>query len=245
MSLAGRKALVTGGASGIGKACAKQLALNGAKVVIADVDLAAATELAQEINGEVWQVDLSKPAELDARLDFDILINNAGIQTVSSIEDFDPQRFQFMIDLMLVTPFMLTRACLPHMYKNKWGRIVHISSIHGVRSSPFKSAYVTAKHGIEGLSKVIAQEGGPHGVTSNCVNPAYVRTPLVEKQIGDQAKVHGIPEQDVIENIMLTKNYIKRLIEPEEVAKLVGFLCSDDASMITGGTHMIDGGWSL
>lgn len=245
MNLQDKRALVTGGASGIGRACAIELASRGAKVTVADVDLVAASALAQEIDGEVWEVDLSRPVELDIRLEFDILVNNAGIQTVSPIEDFDPKRFQFMIDLMLVSPFMLTRACLPHMYKNGWGRVIHISSVHGIRSSPFKSAYITAKHGIEGLSKVIAQEGGPHGVTSNCVNPAYVRTPLVEKQIADQAKVHGIDETEVIEKIMLSKNYIKRLVEPSEVAKLVGFLCSDEASMITGASHVIDGGWSL
>lgn len=245
MSLKNKKALVTGGASGIGKACAIELASQGAKVTVADVDLTAASSLAKDISGEVWEVDLSRPNDLDIRLDFDILVNNAGIQTVSPIEDFDPQRFQFMIDLMLVTPFMLTRACLPHMYENGWGRVIHISSVHGLRSSPFKSAYITAKHGIEGLSKVIAQEGGPHGVTSNCVNPAYVRTPLVEKQIADQANVHGIEESEVIEKIMLSKNYIKRLVEPSEVAKLVGYLCSDDAAMITGASHVMDGGWSL
>lgn len=245
MNLSGKKALVTGGASGIGRACALELASLGAKVTIADVDLASSIALAKEIAGETWEVDLSKPAELDVRLDFDILVNNAGIQTVSPIEDFDPKRFQFMIDLMLVSPFMLTRACLPHMYSKGWGRVIHISSIHGIRSSPFKSAYITAKHGIEGLSKVIAQEGGPHGVTSNCVNPAYVRTPLVEKQISDQAKVHGIEESEVIEKIMLSKNYIKRLVEPAEVGKLVAFLCSDEASMITGASHVMDGGWSL
>lgn len=245
MNLENKRALVTGGASGIGRACAIELAARGAKVTIADVDAEAAQNLATEIGGNVWQVDLSKPAELVERLEFDILINNAGVQTVSPIEDFDPDRFRFMIDLMLVSPFMLTRACLPHMYAAGWGRIVHISSVHGIRSSPFKSAYITAKHGIEGLNKVIAQEGGPHGVTSNCVNPAYVRTPLVEKQIADQARVHGIDEASVISDIMLSKNYIKRLVEPEEVAKMVGFLCSDDAVMITGSTHVIDGGWSL
>jgi 3-hydroxybutyrate dehydrogenase len=245
VNLSSKTALVTGGSSGIGRACAIELASRGAKVTIADVDIAAAKELAKEISGDVWEVDLSVPEGLEQRLEFDILINNAGVQTVSPIEDFDPKRFQFMINLMLVSPFMLTRACLPHMYSKGWGRIVHISSIHGVRSSPYKSAYVTAKHGIEGLSKVIAQEGGLHGVTSNCVNPAYVRTPLVEKQIADQAKIHGIDPSEVIETVMLTKNYIKRLVEPEEVAKLVGYLCSDDASMITGASHIIDGGWSL
>lgn len=245
MNLSGKRALVTGGASGIGKACAQELSRLGAHVTIADVDQDSAQELAQQLAGEFWKVDLSEPMNLDTPLEFDILINNAGIQTVSPIQDFDPQKFQFMINLMLVTPFMLTRACLPHMYSQKWGRIIHISSVHGIRSSPYKSAYITAKHGIEGLSKVIAQEGGEHGVTSNCVGPSYVRTPLVENQIREQALAHGIAESEVIEKIMLSKNSIKRLLEPSEVAKLVSFLCSDDASMITGSSYTIDGGWSL
>jgi 3-hydroxybutyrate dehydrogenase len=245
MTLAGKRALVTGGASGIGRACAEELASHGAHVTVADVDSVAGSELATKLNGEFWELDLSRPLEIADRLDFDILVNNAGIQTVSPIQDFDPKKFQFMIDLMLVAPFMLTRACLPGMYEKGWGRVIHISSVHGLRSSPYKSAYITAKHGIEGLSKVIAQEGGPHGVTSNCINPGYVRTPLVEKQIADQARTHGIAESEVIDKIMLSKNYIKRLVEPAEVAKLVSHLCSDDAAMITGSSQVIDGGWSL
>jgi 3-hydroxybutyrate dehydrogenase len=245
MTRAGKRALVTGGASGIGKACAEELASWGAHVTVADVDFAAGSDLATKLNGEFWELDLSRPLELADRLDFDILVNNAGIQTVSPIQDFDPRKFQFMIDLMLVAPFMLTRACLPGMYEKGWGRVIHISSVHGLRSSPYKSAYITAKHGIEGLSKVIAQEGGPHGVTSNCINPGYVRTPLVEKQIADQARTHGIAESEVIDKIMLSKNYIKRLVEPAEVAKLVSHLCSEDAAMITGSSQVIDGGWSL
>jgi 3-hydroxybutyrate dehydrogenase len=245
MTRAGKRALVTGGASGIGRACAEELASWGAHVTVADVDFAAGSDLATKLNGEFWELDLSRPLELADRLDFDILVNNAGIQTVSPIQDFDPRKFQFMIDLMLVAPFMLTRACLPGMYEKGWGRVIHISSVHGLRSSPYKSAYITAKHGIEGLSKVIAQEGGPHGVTSNCINPGYVRTPLVEKQIADQARTHGIAESEVIDKIMLSKNYIKRLVEPAEVAKLVSHLCSEDAAMITGSSQVIDGGWSL
>ncbi len=149
-----------------------------------------------------------------------------------------------MIKLMLEVPFLLTRACLPHMYEGGFGRIINISSIHGLKASPFKAAYVSAKHGLEGLSKVIALEGGPHGVTSNCVNPGYVRTPLVEKQIADQAKVHSIPESEVVETILLQKNAIKRLVEPEEVASMVAWLASPDAAMVTGSSHTIDGGWT-
>ena len=145
---------------------------------------------------------------------------------------------------MLEAPFLLIRAALPHMYANNFGRIINLSSVHGLRASPFKSAYVSAKHGLEGLSKVTALEGGAHGVTSNCINPGYVRTPLVESQIADQAKVHGIPESEVLAKIMLTEAAVKRLVEPEEVASLVAWLASDHAGMVTGASYTMDGGWS-
>ena len=174
----------------------------------------------------------------------DILVNNAGIQHVSPIEDFDPDDFRRMLALMLEVPFLLVRAALPGMYARGFGRVINISSVHGLRASPYKSAYVTAKHGLEGLSKVTALEGGAHHVTSNCVNPGYVRTPLVEKQIADQARVHGIAEVEVLDRIMLTESAIKRLVEPAEVASLVAWLASDDAAMVTGASYTMDGGWS-
>ncbi|GHF07555.1 3-hydroxybutyrate dehydrogenase [Pseudolysinimonas yzui] len=243
--LAGKRALVTGAASGIGEAVARELSARGASVIVADLDGEGAARVAGEIGGEPWMVDLS---DLDAlaghRVEADILVNNAGIQTVSPIEDFDPARFRMMIDLMVTAPFLLTRAVLPGMYRSGWGRVVNVSSVHGLRASPFKAAYVTAKHGLEGLSKVIALEGAPHGVTSNCVGPGYVRTPLVEKQIADQARVHGIPESEVIEKVMLTENAIKRLLEPEEVADLVAWLCGPTARMVTGTSYVMDGGWT-
>jgi len=243
--LTGRRALVTGGASGIGAACARSLASAGGRVIVADLDGDAAQRLAREIGGEAWQVDLTDTAALASLdLDIDVLVNNAGIQHVSPIQDFDPAAFSRIIDLMLEAPFLLIRAALPKMYERGFGRVVNISSVHGLRASPFKSAYVAAKHGLEGLSKVTALEGGPHGVTSNCVNPGYVRTPLVEKQIADQAKVHGIPESEVVEKVMLTESAIKRLLEPEEVADLVLWLCGDSARMVTGASYTMDGGWS-
>jgi 3-hydroxybutyrate dehydrogenase len=174
----------------------------------------------------------------------DVLVNNAGIQSVAPIEEFDPAVFRRMIDLMVTAPFLLTRAALPGMYERGWGRVINISSVHGLRASPYKVAYVTAKHAMEGMSKVTALEGGPHGVTSNCVNPGYVRTPLVEKQIADQALVHGIAEDEVVEQVMLAESAIKRLLEPEEVADLVLWLCGDTASMVTGSSYLMDGGWS-
>jgi len=146
--------------------------------------------------------------------------------------------------VMLEAPFLLARAALPHMYARGFGRIVNISSVHGLRASPYKAAYVSAKHGLEGLSKVIALEGGPYGVTCNTVCPAYVRTPLVEKQIADQALVHGIPEERVVSDIMLTEPAIKRLIEPAEVAELAVFLCSEAASFANGASWVLDGGWT-
>jgi 3-hydroxybutyrate dehydrogenase len=138
----------------------------------------------------------------------------------------------------------LTRLALPAMYTKGWGRVVHISSVHGLRASPFKAAYVSAKHALEGLSKTIALEAAPYGVTSNCINPSYVRTPLVEHQIAAQAASHGIPESEVIEKIMLARAAIKRLIEPDEVAELMAYLCTDAAAFLTGAAIALDGGWT-
>ncbi|MGW4283359.1 3-hydroxybutyrate dehydrogenase [Nocardia sp. NPDC004750] len=243
--LAGRSALVTGAARAIGAACARALAARGATVTVADVDDVGAKTVARELGGKSWAVDLLDVAALEElELDVDILVNNAGVQHVSPIQDFAPQRFRDLLTLMVEAPFLLVRAALPHMYRQGWGRIVNISSVHGLRASEYKVAYVTAKHGLEGLSKVTALEGGPHGVTSNCVNPGYVRTPLVDKQIADQAKAHGVPEQEVVEKILLTESAIKRLVEPEEVASLVAWLVSPEAGMVTGAAYTMDGGWS-
>lgn len=243
--LTGRRALVTGAASGIGAACATALAGAGAHVIVADLDGAKAHAMAKQIGGEAWEVDLTDTAALaDLSLEVEILVNNAGIQHVSPIESFDPAAFSRILSLMVEAPFLLMRAALPHMYATGFGRIVNISSVHGLRASPFKSAYVAAKHGLEGLSKVAALEGGAHGVTSNCVNPGYVRTPLVEKQIADQARLHDIPESEVVEKVMLAESAIKRLLEPEEVADLVLWLSGSSAGLVTGASYTMDGGWS-
>jgi 3-hydroxybutyrate dehydrogenase len=243
--LDGLRALVTGGASGIGAACVRRLAADGAVVTVADLDAAAAEEVAAETGGLAWQVDLADGAQLaDLRLDVDVLVNNAGVQHVAAVEEFPPERFRAMLALMLEAPFLLVRAALPGMYDRGFGRVVNVSSVHGLRASPYKSAYVAAKHGLEGLSKVVALEGGPRGVTSNCVNPSYVRTPLVEAQLADQARLHGISEDEVVQRLMLAETAIKRLVEPDEVAGLVAWLAGPSAAYVNGASYPMDGGWT-
>ncbi|MEU7818798.1 3-hydroxybutyrate dehydrogenase [Pseudonocardia sp. NPDC049154] len=244
--LSGRTALVTGAASGIGAAMARRLAADGARVYAVDLSADAVKALAAEVDGiEALRCDLTDLAAVDALPgDVDVLVNNAGRQHVSPIEDFDPELFHQILTIMLEAPFRLVRRVLPHMYGREWGRIVNISSAHGLRASPYKSAYVAAKHGLEGLSKVTALEGAPHGVTSNCVNPAYVRTPLVEKQIADQARHHGLDEDEVVEKIMLTPVAVKRLIEPEEVAEFASVLWGPASASISGVSLVQDGGWT-
>lgn len=245
IDLSGRRALVTGGASGIGAAIARAFAEAGAAVTVADLNAEGADALAAEIGGRAWAVDLSDTAALaDLSLDVDILVNNAGIQHVSPIEDFAPERFSFMLRLMLEAPFLLIRAALPGMYERGFGRVLNVSSVHGIRASEYKSAYVTAKHGLEGLSKTTALEGARHGVTSVCIDPGYVRSPLVEKQLADQARAHGIPESEVLETVLLKDAAIKRLVEPSEVASLALWLAGPDSAMVTGTSYVMDGGWS-
>jgi 3-hydroxybutyrate dehydrogenase len=242
--LDGRVALITGAASGIGAACAQTLAAAGARVLLLDRD-ERVTDAARTLGGDALVVDLTDTAAVaELELAADIVVNCAGIQHVAPIEDFPPEQFHRILMLMVEAPFLIFRRVLPGMYAKNWGRIVHISSVHGLRASPYKSAYVAAKHATEGLSKTLALEGGPRGVTSNTVCPAYVRTPLVEGQIADQARTHGISAEDVVEKIMLTEPAIKRLIEPAEVAAAVGYLCSDAASFVNGSALVLDGGWS-
>src|SRR6266487_4577720 len=242
LDLRGRRALVTGAASGIGRACARRLAAAGAEVTVLDRDADGAKRVAHELEGRVLVVDLAGPDLDTLRVDTDILVNNAGLQHVAPVQEFPPERFALLLRVMLEAPFRIVRAALPGMYERGWGRVVNISSVHGLRASPFKSAYVAAKHGLEGLSKVIALEGGPHGVTSNCICPAYVRTPMVEGQIAEQARIHGIPADQVVADVMLKEPAVKRLIEPAEVAEVAAFLCSPAGSFINGASLTLDGG---
>ncbi|MFI0779928.1 3-hydroxybutyrate dehydrogenase [Streptomyces sp. NPDC021212] len=250
--LAGRTAVVTGAAGGIGRACSLRLAAAGARVRAVDLDAEGLAELAASATHrhapgtvEPYALDLTDlDAAERAAEGADILVNNAGLQLVRPIEDFPPEVFSRVLTVMLEAPFRLVRGALPGMYERGWGRIVNISSVHGLRASAYKSAYVAAKHGLEGLSKVAALEGAPHGVTSNCVNPGYVRTPLVERQIADQATAHGISQERVVSEVLLADAAVKRLVEPEEVAEAVAYLCGPHASFITGASLTMDGGWT-
>lgn len=224
--LAGKRALVTGAASGIGAAVARRLAGAGAEVIAVDRAADAVKAVAAEIGAEARVVDL---ADLDAAADLgdraDVVVNNAGFQHIAPIHQFPTDTFSAMLRVMVEAPFRIVRAALPGMYDRGWGRIVNISSVHGLRASPFKSAYVTAKHAIEGLSKTIAVEGAPHGVTSNCLCPGFARTPLVERQVAEQAKLLRVPEDQVVEDVLLARTPIKRLVEPDEVAEFAMWLC--------------------
>lgn len=245
-------ALITGAASGIGYAVAKKLTLEGAKVLIADVNRDGVARVCKELGCVGKAVDLSTQQgckditelALDTYGRVDILGNIAGIQHVCPIEEFPEDKWDFMIALMLTAPFLLTRYCWPAMKANGWGRIINLSSIHGLVASPFKSCYVTAKHGLFGMTKTAALEGGAYGITANCICPAYVMTPLVEGQIAAQAQMHNVPPHQVISDIMLDKAAVKKMLQPETVAEIFVFLCSEAADSITGTSIPIDGGWT-
>lgn len=246
----GKTALITGAASGIGRAIALAFGHEGARVIVHDVK-AEGRQVADAVGGVWLQADLSEARAVrdlaQRALDMgpvDILVNNAGFQHVDPVESFPEETWQRMLQVMLTAPFQLIKYLLPGMKERRWGRIINIASIHGLVASPFKSAYITAKHGLLGLTRAVAVEAGPYGVTVNAICPAYVRTPIVENQIADQARTLGISENDVVRKVMLEPAAIKRLIEPDEVADLAVFLASDRASAITGAAWTIDLGWT-
>jgi 3-hydroxybutyrate dehydrogenase len=251
MDFSAKTVLVTGAGSGIGRAIAEAFSALKARVLLHDIN-PAAVELAGKIGAEFLPGDLSDPAAvrqlasaaLQKGRGIDILVNNAGFQHIAQVEEFPEETWATMIQVMLIAPFQLIRAVLPGMKQKGWGRIINVGSIHAVVASPFKSAYISAKHGLLGLTRCVALEAAPFGVTVNAICPAYVRTPLVEKQIADQATAHGLTVDDVVQKIMLEPAAIKRLIEPSEIAAFVVYLCSEPGAIITGSAQMLDLGWT-
>lgn len=248
-----RVALVTGSASGIGRAIAEELAAEGAEVVLADLNLPGAEEAAAAAgSGYALEVDVADPAgcrEVVAEVErrsgrLDVLVNNAGVQHVAPTHEFPDEQWDRLIGVILSGAFHLIKAALPGMYERRFGRILNVTSMLGLYGAPFKPAYTAAKHGLHGLTKVVALEGAEYNVTCNALCPSYVRTPLVERQIADQARSHGIPESEVVERIMLAEPAIKRLLEPAEVARAALFLLSEEAAFMTGAELRFDGGYS-
>lgn len=252
-----RVAIVTGAASGLGKAFAEALAAEGATVVINDINEAGGREVEKGIteargNARFHHADVSKAEEVKGLIDstaerfgrIDILINNAGVQHIAPIVEFTEEMWNHMISVMLTGPFLATKYAFPYMKAQKQGRIINISSTQGLVSSQFKAAYVSAKHGLVGLTKVSALEGAPDNITAVAVCPSYVRTPLAMMQVPGQAEHHGISEDEVVQKIMLGPAPLKKLLEPSEVAALIVYLCTEAATAITGTSIAIDCGWT-
>ncbi|MBY6240252.1 3-hydroxybutyrate dehydrogenase [Methylosinus sp. Sm6] len=259
MSLAKRNAVVTGSTSGIGLACARALAKEGANVVINGFGDPAEIEKERAGIAEEFGVtaiydgaDMSKPEEIAAMIaraeqtlgSVDILVNNAGIQFVSPIEEFPIEKWNQILAINLSASFHTIRAATPGMKARRWGRIVNMASAHSLVASPFKAAYVAAKHGLAGLNKTVALELATFGVTANCISPGYVWTPLVERQIPDTMKARNLTREQVIDDVLLQAQPTKQFVTVEQVAALVVFLCSDAAAQITGSNISIDGGWT-
>jgi 3-hydroxybutyrate dehydrogenase len=257
--LKGKSALVTGSTSGIGLAIARAIAAEGANLTINGFGDAAAIETERSgiekdfgVKAAYSAADMSKPAEIAAMIKtaeatygaLDILVNNAGIQFVAPIEEFPIEKWDQIISINLSAAFHAMRAAVPGMKARKWGRIISTASAHSLVASPFKSAYVTAKHGLAGLSKTVALETATFGITVNCISPGYVWTPLVEKQIPDTAKARGMTEEQVKRDVILAAQPTKEFVTVEEVASLAVYLCSDAAKAITGANLSIDGGWT-
>jgi 3-hydroxybutyrate dehydrogenase len=248
----GRVALVTGGAGGIGAACAERLAADGLSVAVVDRDRARGPAVATRIGGVFVAADLTDREDcrraVEETVDLlgacDVLVNNAGFQHIDPLPDFPEAVWDRMLALMITAPFLLTKYAWPHLSRTGQGRVVNIGSAHSLVASPYKVGYVTAKHGMVGLMRVTAMEGGPLGITCNTVAPAYVRTPLVEGQLADQARTRGISPEEVEEQVFLAPAAVKRMLEPADVAGYVSYLVSEEAWGVTGSVATIDLGWT-
>jgi 3-hydroxybutyrate dehydrogenase len=246
-----RVAVITGGASGIGAACAEVLAKE-CEIVIVDMNEEKGQGLSQKLGGYFIKADLSKREDCQRVVEetvehfntLDILVNNAGFQHIDAIKDFPEDTWEKMLAVMVTAPFLLTKYGWEHLIKSGQGRIINIGSVHSLVASPFKIGYITAKHGLVGFTKTVALEGAPFGLTCNTICPAYVRTPLVEKQIVDQARTRGISESEVEEKVFLEPVAIKRMLEPSDVANYVAFLASEQSWAITGSVQTMDFGWT-
>lgn len=258
-NLKGKTAVVTGSTSGIGLAIARHMAGVGANVVINGMGEAAAIEKERAAIESEFKVrcvhspaDMTKPAEIAQMITLgektfgsvDVLVNNAGIQFVSPVEEFPIEKWDAIIAINLSSAFHGIRAAVPGMKKRKWGRIINTASAHSLVASPFKAAYVSAKHGIAGLTKTVALELATFGVTCNCISPGYVWTPLVERQIPDTMKARNMTKEQVINDVLLEAQPTKQFVTVEQVASLALYLCSDEANQITGANLSIDGGWT-
>ena len=243
--------LITGGGGGFGRALSHAFTGAGATVLITDISDRGQI-VANEVGSRFFQADISDTKTTRALFEkcvkyagnIDILVNNAGLQYISPLEDFPEQDWIQLVHIMLIAPFQLTKYVIPDMKTQRWGRIINLSSIHGLVASPFKSAYVSAKHGLVGLTRTAALELGEFGITVNAICPGYSNTSLTQNQIAKQARVRGISETDVVEKVLMEPAAIKNLIEPDEIASLALFLASDDARSITGAALSIDSGWT-
>jgi 3-hydroxybutyrate dehydrogenase len=259
MTLSGKTAIVTGSTSGIGLGIAQGFADAGINIVmnglgnLDEIERHRETIAARNVRCVYDPADMSKPDEVVAMVEravaefgsVDIVVNNAGIQTVSPVEDFPPERWDLIIAINMSSAFHTTRTAVPHMKARGWGRIINIASTHGLVASPFKTAYVTAKHGIVGFTKTVALEVAQNGITVNAICPGYVKTPLVENQIADTAKARGMTEDQVVRDVLLAAQWTKKFVSVEQIAGAALFLCSDAAENITGIALPVDGGWTV